>query len=130
MKTLVRVLIVLPLALVIVLLAVANRTPVQVSLDPFSGAAPLVSFSAPLFVIVLAAAVVGVVFGGLAVWWSQGRHRRAARLQARELDRARAEAARLRETASAAAAARTGGSPAGNAYAGAPLALPARADAH
>ena len=51
MKTLVRVLIVLPLALVIIVLAVANRAPVQVSLDPFSGVAPLVAFSAPLFAI-------------------------------------------------------------------------------
>lgn len=76
MKTLIRILIVLPLALVITLLAVANRTPVQVSLDPFSGAAPLVSFSAPLFAIVLVSVVVGVLFGGFAVWWAQGRYRR------------------------------------------------------
>lgn len=98
MKTLVRVLIVLPLALVVILLAVANRTPVQVSLDPFSGAAPLVAFSAPLFVVLLAAAAVGVLWGGFAVWWSQGRYRRAARERARDLDRIRAEAARQRKS--------------------------------
>lgn len=112
MKTLIRVLIILPLTVVIILLSVANRTPVLVSLDPFSGAAPLVAFTAPLFVIVLATAVVGVVLGGLAVWWSQGRYRRAARQRARELDRVKAEAAR-----------RQGGAASGPAVPGGALAL-------
>lgn len=130
MKTLVRVLIVLPLALVITLLAVANRTPVQVSLDPFSGAAPLVAFSAPLFVIVLAAAAVGVLFGGLAVWWSQGRHRRAAREKAREIDRLRAEAARQRPAAPIyVGQPESSRPPAGPSVGGIP-ALPARVNVH
>lgn len=93
MKTLLRVLIIIPLALVIVLLAVANRSPVVVSLDPFSGADPLVAFSAPLFVIVLTAVAAGILYGGFVVWWAQGRYRKAARKQARELDRVKAEVA-------------------------------------
>ncbi|MGV6871153.1 lipopolysaccharide assembly protein LapA domain-containing protein [Pseudochelatococcus sp. B33] len=130
MKTLVRVLIVLPLALVIILLAVANRTPVQVSLDPFSGAAPLVAFSAPLFVVLLVAAAVGVVWGGLAVWWSQGRYRRAARERARELDRVRAEAAHQRQSSWAPAAQSQAIRPAAGPSSAGVLAPPARANVH
>ncbi len=125
MKTLVRVLIVLPLALVIIVLAVANRAPVQVSLDPFSGVAPLVAFSAPLFAIVLASAALGVILGGVAVWWSQGRHRRAVRLQARELDRVRAEAERRRRAEGALATGGSAASPAGGV-----VALPARTNVY
>ncbi|MFC0217460.1 putative integral membrane protein [Pseudochelatococcus lubricantis] len=120
MKTLIRILIILPLTVVIVLLSVANRTPVQVSLDPFSGAAPLVAFSAPLFVIILTAVAVGVLLGGFAVWWSQGYYRRAARLRARELDRVKAEAT-ARQAGSAQAA--------GGASSGGALALPTHANA-
>lgn len=125
MKTLVRVLIVLPLALVIIVLAVANRAPVQVSLDPFSGVAPLVAFSAPLFAIVLAAAALGVILGGVAVWWSQGRHRRVARLQAREIERIRAEAERRRRAEGAPVSGAPVPSPAGGA-----IALPARTNVY
>lgn len=101
MKALVRILIVLPLAVVIVLLAVANRAPVQVSLDPFSGTDPLVAFTVPLFVLVLAAVIIGVLYGGFVVWWAQGRHRRDERLLARELDRMKAETARKSAEATA-----------------------------
>ena len=40
MRTFLKVLVLLPLAIVVVLLALANRGPVTVSLDPFSREAP------------------------------------------------------------------------------------------
>lgn len=130
MKTLVRVLIVLPLALVVILLAVANRTPVQVSLDPFSGTAPLVAFSAPLFVVVLIAIASGVLVGGVAVWWSQGRHRRKEREQARELERLRGEVVRLRQAATPIATPADAGRPPVGYSNGNALALPTRVNVH
>lgn len=93
MKTLVRLLVVVPLVLIAVLLSVANRAPVQLSLDPFSADAPAVVWSAPLFAVVLLAVAVGVLLGGIAVWWSQGRYRRAARQFGRELAGMKADAA-------------------------------------
>ncbi len=82
-------LILIPIAVVLVLLAVANRDPVLISLDPFSPDAPMVVLQMPLYWLVFALFAVGVFLGGVVVWLRQGRHRRAAR-------RERAEARRLR----------------------------------
>ncbi len=73
-----------PLALVLVAFAVANRQDVTVSLDPFSGDVPAASLTEPLFVILLLALIVGVVVGGIATWLRQARWRRAARRFERE----------------------------------------------
>lgn len=81
-------LILAPLALVIVALAVANRHPVTLSLDPVT-ANPKLAVTLPLFVVLLLTLLVGVIIGGIAAWLRQGRWRRAAR-------RAEAEARRLR----------------------------------
>jgi len=63
--------ILLPLAVAIVLFAVANRAPVVVSFDPFSNIAPALAVTVPLFIVIFAALISGVVLGGLA---SLGRH--------------------------------------------------------
>lgn len=84
-------LILIPIAVVLVLLAVANREPVLISLDPFSPAAPMVVLQIPLYWLVFATFAAGVFIGGVFVWLRQGRYRRAAR-------RERAEARRLRRT--------------------------------
>lgn len=62
-------------AAVLVALAVANRQPVTVSLDPL-GAAPGASVTLPLYAVVFAALIAGVVLGGTAVALSR---RRSAR---------------------------------------------------
>lgn len=84
-------LILIPIAVVLVLLAVANRNPVLISLDPFSPENPMVVLQMPLYWLVFATFAVGVFIGGVFVWLRQGRYRRAAR-------RERAEARRLRRT--------------------------------
>ena len=89
MKRIVSWLIGLPVAVVVVGLAVANRHSVRFSLDPFSADAPLLAFDVPLYALLLAAAFAGMLAGGIASWLSQGRWRKAARS-------ARAENARLR----------------------------------
>lgn len=96
MKAFLKALVLIPIALVIVLFAVANRAPVRVSLDPFSRDLPMLSYELPLFVIVLVAIFVGVLIGGLASWIAQGKHRKAARRGRREVEALRSETQALR----------------------------------
>lgn len=91
-----KALILLPVAVLVVLLAVANRAPVTLSLDPFSQEAPEFSTQLPLFAVIFAAVVVGVLIGGTATWLSQSKHRQARRRFRREASRLRDETERLR----------------------------------
>ena len=94
MKSFLKLLILLPLVAIITTFAVANRTTVPVTIDPF-GWFDLPQASIPLFLLLFGAAAVGVVIGGSAVWLAQGRHRKAARLNARMAARHKAELDRL-----------------------------------
>jgi len=96
MKAFLKALVLVPVALVIVLFAVANRAPVRVSLDPFSRDLPMLSYELPLFAVVLAAIFLGVLVGGLASWIAQGKHRKAARRGRREVEALRSETEALR----------------------------------
>jgi uncharacterized integral membrane protein len=98
-----KALLLLPVAVLVVLMAVANRAPVQVSLDPFSQTAPELAFSLPLFAIIFVALMVGVVVGGSATWLAQGRNRRERRHFRREAQHLRTETERLRAQASSGA---------------------------
>jgi uncharacterized integral membrane protein len=89
-------LIVIPLALVLIVFAVANRHFVTVSFDPFNSADPSVAIRLPLFVIIILSAILGVVAGGSATWFRQRRWRRAARQHEADARAARSEAADLR----------------------------------
>ena len=71
--------IVVPLGLVLIVFAVANRHAVTVSLDPFGSDAPALSATVPLFIVILLCLLIGVIVGGVSAWISQGRWRRAAR---------------------------------------------------
>lgn len=96
MKRLGFYLILVPVAVVVLIFAVANRHFVTLSLDPFGAASPAVSVNVPLFLLMFAVLMVGVVVGGMASWVNQSRHRRAARHARAELERYRAETERLR----------------------------------
>lgn len=96
MKSILKLLVLAPVALAIVLFSVANRAPVRISLDPFSRDAPVVAFNAPLFAVVLAAIAAGVLIGGFAAWLAQGKHRRSARRNRREAEMLRSETQSLR----------------------------------
>jgi uncharacterized integral membrane protein len=76
-------LVLLPLAIVFVVFAVANRHAVKVSFDPLNGTDSALSLSLPLFVVILLAAIAGVAAGGSATWLRQRRWRRAARANER-----------------------------------------------
>jgi uncharacterized integral membrane protein len=85
MKRAIRLIILIPLGIVLVALALANRAPVTLSLDPFRPDAPVASVTVPLFVALLVTLLAGVAIGGIATWFGQGKWRRAARSRAREL---------------------------------------------
>ena len=59
-------LVLVPLAIVILMFAVANREIVTVSFDPFSSARPAASVSVPLFVLIFSLVILGVIIGGIA----------------------------------------------------------------
>jgi uncharacterized integral membrane protein len=99
MRAFFKALILLPVALALVLFAIANRHLVKLSLDPLNRDAPFFSFEAPLFAVVLAALALGILIGGFAAWVGQGKHRKARRALGREADRLRAEAEALRAKA-------------------------------
>src|SRR5712675_1005249 len=89
-------LVVIPLGLIFIIFAVANRHLVTVSFDPFNSVNPSVAISLPLFVVIIAVAILGVAAGGSATWFRQRRWRRAARQHEADARQARAEIADLR----------------------------------
>ena len=96
MKRLFRLLFLVPVALVVLALAEANRHVVTIFLDPFAGPAPEgTQIEAPLYIVMLLAAVTGIVLGGVATWLEQGKYRRAARRARSETESLRAQIARL-----------------------------------
>ena len=78
-RKIVTALIVVPLAAVIVAFAVANRHAVTVSFDPFSSVAPAYAATLPLFAVIFAVLILGVIVGGIAAWLRQSKWRRKAR---------------------------------------------------
>ncbi len=92
-------LVVVPLAIIIIAFAVANRQNVTVSLDPFGpnpGAAPL---TLPLFALIIVVLIVGVLVGGVAAWLRQSKWRRRARALQREVSALRAQVDSLKDPA-------------------------------
>src|SRR6201996_1528487 len=86
-------LVLVPLGLIFVVFAVANRHLVTVSFDPFNSSNPSVAVTLPLFVVIIAVAILGVVAGGSATWFRQRHWRRAARQHEADARQARAEPA-------------------------------------
>jgi len=93
----IRLVVLAVVAIVLLLFAFANRQGVTVSFDPFSSADNAAyAMTAPLFAVVIASAMLGVIAGAAATWMSQGRHRRAARRRRVEAEKWRAEAEALK----------------------------------
>ena len=68
-----------PLGLIIILFAVANRETVVISFDPLDSAQPAYAARLPLFLLILVLLIIGVIIGGVAAWMRQHKWRRAAR---------------------------------------------------
>ncbi|WP_165361370.1 lipopolysaccharide assembly protein LapA domain-containing protein [Lichenibacterium ramalinae] len=85
-----------PIAILAIAFAVANRQVIAISFDPFSSGEPVFVLAAPLFLLVFLLLAAGVVIGGVASWLGQARYRTAARRFGAEAREAQAENARLR----------------------------------
>lgn len=77
-RKIVTAVIVVPLAVILIAFAVANRQSVTVSFDPFSAAAPAYAATLPLFILVFVLVILGVIIGGVAAWLRQAKWRRVA----------------------------------------------------
>ena len=103
LRKMVHWLILLPLGLFLLAFAVANRHLVTVSFDPFNSTDPAFGVTLPLFVVLILAAIAGVICGSAAAWFGQRHWRQAARQSQTEARDLRAELQRNRgESASAA----------------------------
>jgi uncharacterized integral membrane protein len=90
-------LVLVPLGIVILMFAVANRQLVTVSFDPFNAVQPAASLTLPLFVLIFTLVLLGVLIGGCAAWMRQARYRRTARMLEGEVAGLRREVALLNE---------------------------------
>ncbi|MBN9282079.1 MAG: DUF1049 domain-containing protein [Hyphomicrobium denitrificans] len=84
-----------PLGAILIAIAVSNRQPVALILDPFVPENPALSIELPFYAYLLGALVVGVILGGIATWMGQSRWRQTARAQGQRAQRWQAEADRL-----------------------------------
>ena len=101
MRKFLNAVVLIPLGVIFVVFAVANRHIVTVSFDPFNSNDPALGISLPLFVVIIAVAVLGVVAGGAATWFGQRRWRRAARQHEADARDIRAQLADLRASVAA-----------------------------
>jgi uncharacterized integral membrane protein len=102
MRKFVTAVVLIPLGVIFLVFAVANRHPVTVSFDPFNSADPSIAVTLPLFVVIIAVAIAGVITGGTATWFRQRHWRRAARQHEADARRTREQLAELRAGAAAA----------------------------
>jgi uncharacterized integral membrane protein len=99
MRKFLTAMVLIPLGLIFIVFAVANRHMVTVSFDPFNSRDPSVGATLPLFVVIIGVAIAGVIVGGAATWLRQGHWRRAARQHEADARQARMQLADLRASA-------------------------------
>lgn len=77
-----------PLCLVLIVFALANRQSTFVSFNPLAGpdSAGAIGIAVPLFIVIFAFLLLGVILGGIASWFAQSRVRRERRRWQREVD--------------------------------------------
>ncbi len=99
MAKVLKFIILVPVAVVILAFALANRQGASVSFDPFASVNDTsATVTLPLFLVLFLTLVVGVIVGGVATWFTQGVNRHRARVAREEADRWRDEARRAKQT--------------------------------
>jgi uncharacterized integral membrane protein len=76
-----------PLCAALIVFALANRQSVVVNFNPFASADAGATLGVPMFLVLFAVLLIGVVLGGIATWFAQGAHRREERHFRRETER-------------------------------------------
>ncbi|MGH6980375.1 MAG: lipopolysaccharide assembly protein LapA domain-containing protein [Stellaceae bacterium] len=77
------------IALVVVVFAVSNRAVVALTFFPLPA-----ELQAPLYLVVIAAVILGFIFGACVAWLGAGKHRREARHLRRRIDRLQRDVAK------------------------------------
>ena len=85
MRRIFRWMIGLPIALVVIAFAVANRQLTTLSLDPFTSEAPILSISMPLWMLFIFGVFVGILIGWASCWLAQGKWRKLSRERRNEI---------------------------------------------
>jgi uncharacterized integral membrane protein len=98
----------LPVAVIIIGFAVANRQWVDISFDPFSREAPYAYIAMPLWALLFCGLFLGAIAGWAVCWLGQSKWRRAARDARTDLSRAREEHERLKREMQSRAAVKLG----------------------
>lgn len=91
-----------PAAAILIALAVANRHPAVLKLDPFKPDNPVISLNLPLFAYIFAALFAGMALGAFATWLGQGKWRKRLRERTQEAHRWHSEAHSLKRQMKAA----------------------------
>lgn len=91
LKRILSLVVFVPIGIVLIVMAVANRQMVTLALNPFQPQDTILSVSAPFFVFIFVALLAGMLIGGFVTWWNQGRYRRQARVEAKEAQKWQAE---------------------------------------
>ena len=87
MRRVLRWLIGLPLLIIVMSFAVANRKWTQVSLDPFHETTPSLALELPLWILLFIGIFLGILVGWFFCWLAQGKYRRLARERQRTITR-------------------------------------------
>jgi len=98
-KRIVNILVLVPVAIVLILMSVANRQSATLAFNPFDPSDAVMSLTAPFFVFLFMALMIGMVLGSLATWVKQGKHRTRARDNAHEAVKWHTEADRQKARA-------------------------------
>lgn len=96
LKRIVTLIVLIPVAIVLIVLSVANRQDVTLALNPFDPADRVLSVSGPFFMFLFIAVMAGMVLGSAATWIRQGKYRAKARSKSREAAKWHTEADRLK----------------------------------
>ena len=99
MKKLLSLIILAPIAILLIVLSVANRHAVVFNLDPINPAQPFLAVTLPFFVFLFLALIVGMLLGSMYTWFTQSRYRRLARETKREAAKWQHEAEEQKERA-------------------------------
>ena len=101
MRKFVTVFVLVPLGILIIMFAVANREIITVSFDPFDSKNPAVAFKMPLFILIFVLVGIGGLVGGIAAWLRQHKWRARARRAEADVRRLRTELEAERSLAAA-----------------------------
>jgi hypothetical protein len=81
----------LPVAIIVISFAVANRQWTRLSLDPFSSTSPFLTIEMPLWALFIFGVFIGLIVGWTMCWFTQGKHRKLARERRSEITRLQGE---------------------------------------